>query len=52
MGVEIEKAFVRSVTTAGMPPGRWRAMQGMPLPRSAFQPRPKVDSCVLVLARG
>ncbi|GIH02457.1 23S rRNA (adenine(2058)-N(6))-methyltransferase Erm(37) [Rhizocola hellebori] len=41
----LQKAFVRGFTATG----RWRAEPGISLPRNAFQPRPQVDSCVLVL---
>lgn len=48
----LQKALVRSITAGGLPQGRWHTEEGMPLPRSAFQPRPTVDSGVLVVTRG
>lgn len=46
----LQKAFARK--TAETLRGPWRARTGLTLPRHAFQPRPQVDSTVLVLARG
>jgi 23S rRNA (adenine-N6)-dimethyltransferase len=46
----LQKAFARNA--AGRRLGRWHARLGMSLPRHAFQPRPRVDSVVLVLALG
>jgi 23S rRNA (adenine-N6)-dimethyltransferase len=46
----LQKAFARK--TAALAQGGWRATTGISVPRHAFQPRPQVDSTVLVLARG
>jgi 23S rRNA (adenine-N6)-dimethyltransferase len=46
----LQKAFVRNFTAALPRPGRWHALPGISLPRHAFHPKPRVDSCVLVLA--
>jgi len=47
----LQRAVARKA--AGEPRwGRWHARLGMSLPRHAFQPRPAVDSAVLVLALG
>lgn len=46
----LQTAFARK--TAGTTRGRWRATAGMSVPRQAFQPRPQVDSTVLVLSTG
>ncbi len=46
----LQRAFARRVAADGPRLGRWHAHLGTSLPRHAFQPRPTVDSCVLVLA--
>ena len=46
----LQRAFARGFAADGPPSGKWHAHLGMSLPRHAFQPKPSVDSCVLVLA--
>jgi 23S rRNA (adenine-N6)-dimethyltransferase len=41
----LQRALVRRVSV----PGRWLAHPGMPVPRKAFSPPPRVDSEVLIL---
>jgi 23S rRNA (adenine-N6)-dimethyltransferase len=48
----LHRSFAQRVAADGLAPGRWHAQMGMSLPRHAFQPKPTVDSCVLVLAPG
>jgi 23S rRNA (adenine-N6)-dimethyltransferase len=45
----LQRSFARDVTATGVRSG-WHARMGISLPRQAFQPKPRVDSCVLVLA--
>ena len=45
----LQKAFARKTTE--LTRGRWRASIAMSVPRRAFQPPPRVDSALLVLAR-
>lgn len=47
----LQKAFARKFA-AGFRSGRWHVQAGLSLPRNAFKPPPKVDSAVLVVARG
>ena len=46
----LQRAFARGIAATGLQSGRWHAHMGISLPRHAFQPKPRVDSCVLVLA--
>lgn len=46
----VQQAFARKLAAVGEL-GRWRVLAGNPLPRHAFQPRPRVDSVVLTLTQ-